>query len=209
MKLRGFLGALAVLLTSVALAPPASAAGQVRIYQQFYSPELYLESSLSFPLSGISILTDGALGFTFNSPGAPPGIPNLSSVDSVYIANAIPGTSLASLSMVSINLGVALFDPFTGPVRLGTFSLFSPYDRVSLFPGETEIPGFGPAFGATLYDLDLNPIVASSISVDPYSGALTITVPEPFEVTLLSLAAAVAAFVRVSRSARASLRERK
>jgi hypothetical protein len=153
------------LLASVAAVPTPAAAGQVLISPGFGEspPGLYVQSSLGVALGAISVLTVGSTGFTFNSA-----LLNLSLADSSYVAGAIPGYD--SLSVVAVN-GQALLPAFDGtgmpPVFLGTFQRFDPYGVVTVLPGETDIPGFGSAFGATLYDVALNPIVASSISLHP------------------------------------------
>jgi hypothetical protein len=198
---RGILAGLAGLLASLALVPAAASAGEVHIYAASTGAvwDLYLESSLDAPLGAISLLATGATGFTFDT-----GVPNLSQVDSAFVADATPGFD--ALAIVALS-GLALVDPLGGtatpPIHLGSFSTFSPYDTVALLPGETVIPGFGPAFGATLYDVDLAPIGASNISSDGLGG-LIIAVPEPGRAPLVAVAllAALAAVTRGRRLAR-------
>lgn len=173
----------------------APRAATVEIFSIDPGPDLYVWNSLGVDLGAINLLVSGATGFTPN-----PANLGISLPDTTYVSRPIPGYAWDSLVISNLRNGVSIADAGEWTL-LGSFQGIQRVD-FGLLPGEVEFPEVGVVFGATLFDVNLQPIVASRIEFTDtcwtfcLGNSLLITVPEPSAWSLTLAALAIAAIVR-------------
>lgn len=189
---------LIALVFSLSVAGSARAA-TVEIFVTDDGANLRVVNSLGVDLGAINILVSGATGFTPN-----PANLGISTPDTTYVSRPIPGYEWDSLVISNPRNGVSIADAGESTL-LGSFQGVQPVD-FGLLPGEVEFTEVGVVFGATLFYVNLQPIVASRIdffaeqcSTFCLGDGLVITVPEPGAPILVMtalVAVALAAIVR-------------
>jgi hypothetical protein len=165
--------------------------------------ELGVHNSLDLDLGAISVLVVHSTGFAFDASN-----PGLSLADSVYLPNALSASGFSYDALIADNVAGAPLVPAHGDAVIGSFSVpqFSPFPV--LIPGELSVhdpgvPGV-PAFGWTLYDINLVPLNAlaiDAVNCGTAGGcpfAIRVTVPEPSSLSLL-VAVALVALVQGAR----------
>lgn len=137
------------------------------------------------------LLADGADRFTPNSLNAA-----ISPSDTMFLDAPVPGFDFDELVVSNLpGLSIAPAGATSVLGVLGLRDLLCGCAAPPLVPGETVIPGVGPAFPASLFDVDGNPIVPVSVEVIPSNGSafstlgLRFILPEPAPFALLLLGA--------------------
>jgi hypothetical protein len=151
---------------------------------------LYVTNSLDTDIGGLRLLVGQFAGNDIASFTPDPANSGISAANTHHLVDPVSPYTFDEL--VIANLPGQAIAPAHTTTLLGTIHLVDPYGYVGpvLVPGETEIPGLGPAFIASLLDVAGNPIAATKIELLPGNGSafsssgIQYTIPEPAAVTL-------------------------